>query len=106
MGVVQRLTSTDVDDVETSWRQFVPTARLNGVGPEGVLFDWRAATSAGFSSIDFELVASVRSAINPHDQLFVGQVTGQTTRVTSERGGIDPTGPWLSPGEHTETVWE
>jgi AraC-like DNA-binding protein len=106
MGVVQRLTSTDVDDVETSWRQFVPTARLNALDPADFRFDWRAATSGGFSSIDFDLVASVRSAINPHDQLFVGQATGPRTRVTSERGSIDSTGPWVSPGEHTTTEWE
>lgn len=100
-----QFTSSDVEQVEATWQQFVPSASLQRVDPRSFRFEWRSAELAGMTLVDYELAAQVHSRAEPLEQLLVCRVDAPDARVWSGRQALDPGSPWLSDGTPVEAQW-
>ena len=100
-----RFTSRNVDDVESTWQQFVPSAALQKVDPERFRFDWRSADLGSATLVRYDLAAQVRSAAEPHDQLLVCRVDSPDVHVWSEGRTLDARLPWLTDGAQVHAQW-
>ncbi|WP_091233076.1 helix-turn-helix transcriptional regulator [Microbacterium sp. 3J1] len=96
----------DVSLVESTWKQFVPSAVLHDVDPRRFLFDWHSADLGAASLVRYDLAAEVRSTAEPHDQFLACRVAGPDVRVWSDRGDLNPTSPWISDGPRVHAQWE
>lgn len=101
-----RFTSHDVDEVESTWRQFVPSAALQGVDPRHFRFDWRSAELGAATLVRYELAARIHSTAEPEDQILVCRVDGPDARIWSGRDKLDPRAPWLTDGTRVEAQWQ
>lgn len=106
MDPILRFSSRDVNSVEQTWQQFVPSAALQGFDPERFRFDWSSARLPGLSVVHYELAARIRCDVAPEDQLLVCRVDGADARVSTARGDLDPRRPWLTDGHQVQASWE
>ena len=105
MGEVLTLASRDVGDVESTWRQFVPSATLQRVDPRTFAFSWASAATPGFSVVKYRLNASVQSAIEPDGQLMACRVASRGGWVGTPRGDLNAGLPWLALDGPTSARW-
>ena len=105
LGEVLTLASRDVGDVESTWRQFVPSAALQRVDPRTFAFSWTSAATPGFSVVKYGLSASVQSAIEPDGQLMACRVVSRGGWVGTPRGDLNAGLPWLSLDGPTSARW-
>jgi AraC-like DNA-binding protein len=101
-----RFRTRDVSRVESTWKQFVPSAVLHDVDPNRFLFDWHSADLGGVNLVRYDLAAEVRSTAEPQDQILVCRVDGRDARVWSDREDLDPSRPWISDGPRVHAHWE
>lgn len=101
-----RFRTSDVSRVESTWKQFVPSAVLHDVDPERFRFDWHSADLGGVSLVRYDLAAEVRSTAEPQDQVLVCRVKGPDARVHSDRGDLDAGRPWISDGPRVHARWD
>jgi AraC-like DNA-binding protein len=101
-----RFRTSDVSRVESTWKQFVPSAVLHDVDPQRFRFDWHSADLGGVSLVRYDLAAEVRSTAEPQDQVLVCRVDGPDARVYSDRGDLDASRPWISDGPRVHARWE
>jgi len=101
-----RFRTRDITRVESTWKQFVPSAVLHDVDPTSFLFDWHSADLGGVSMVRYDLAAEVRSTAAPQEQLLVCRVDGPEARVYSDRGDLDARRPWISEGQRVHAHWE
>lgn len=101
-----RFLTRDVDRVETTWKQYVPSAVLHDVDPRRFRFEWHSADLSGVSLVRYDLAAEVRSTAEPQDQLLACRVDGPDAAVRSEKGGLDAGRPWLSDGPRVHARWD
>lgn len=96
----------DVSLVESTWKQYVPSAVLHDVDPQRFRFDWHSEEFGGVSLVRYDLAAQVRSTAEPHDQFLACRVAGADARIWSDRSDLDPTRPWLSDGPRVHAQWD
>ncbi|WP_309104554.1 AraC family transcriptional regulator [Microbacterium sp.] len=101
-----RFRSRDLARVETTWREFVPSAVLHSVDPQRFRFDWHSEQMEAASLVRYELAAEVRSTAEPHDQLLACRVDGADARVWTDKGDVDARLPWLSDGTRVHARWD
>ncbi|OAN40872.1 helix-turn-helix transcriptional regulator [Microbacterium sp. H83] len=95
----------DVSLVESTWKQFVPSAVLHDVDPQRFLFDWHSGELGAASLVRYDLAAEVRSTAEPHEQFLACRVSGPDVRIWSDRDDLDPTHPWMSDGPRVHAQW-
>ncbi|KJQ55821.1 helix-turn-helix transcriptional regulator [Microbacterium sp. SA39] len=100
-----QFTSRNVDDVESTWQQYVPSAALQKVDPQRFRFDWRAAELGTATLVHYDLAAQVHSTAEPHDQLLVCRVDSPDVRLWSDRQNLDARLPWLTDGTRVQAQW-
>ena len=100
-----QFTSRNVDDVESTWQQYVPSATLQKVDPLRFRFDWRSADLGTATLVRYDLAAQVHSTAEPHDQLLVCRVDSPDVRVWSKDGDLDASMPWLTDGAPVQARW-
>lgn len=107
MGELLRLRSRDVGVVESTWGRVLPGSGLRSVDPERFRFLWTSVTMPGFSLVEYQLEAGVRTVADPPDHLLACQVTMHTGRVGTARQEFDRQRPWIRPQEEAATAeWE
>jgi AraC-like DNA-binding protein len=105
-GERMQFTSTDVEQVEATWQQFVPSSTLQNADPSRFRFDWRSANLDSATLVDYRLAAQVHSRAEPHDQMLVCRVDAPDARVWSARHTLDARSPWISDGARVEAKWD
>ncbi|MBW8763408.1 MAG: helix-turn-helix transcriptional regulator [Microbacterium sp.] len=100
-----RFTSRDVDRVQSTWRQFVPSATLQNVDPRRFRFSWRSAQLRSATVVRYDLAAQVRSVAAPEDQLLACRVDAPDGRVWSGQNDLDVTLPWITDGRPVQASW-
>lgn len=100
-----RFTSRDVQRVESTWKQFVPSASLNRADPARFRFDWHSEEMRGASLVRYALAAQVSSTAEPEDQLLVCRVDAPDVLIRSRHGDLDPSRPWISDGQVIHATW-
>lgn len=101
-----RFLTRDVDRVESTWKQYVPSAVLHDVNPRRFRFEWYSADLGGVSLVRYDLAAEVRSAAEPQGQLLACRVDGPDAMVRFERGELGTGQPWLSDGPRIDARWD
>lgn len=101
-----QFTSRNVDDVESTWRQYVPSAALQKVDPRRFLFDWRSAGLGSATLVHYDLAAQVHSTAEPRDQLLVCRVDSPDVRLWADDEELDARMPWLTDGTRVQARWE
>lgn len=101
-----QFTSTDLEQVESTWQQFVPSASLQKADPRRFRFDWRSEDLGGAALVNYRLAAQVHSAAEPDDQVLVCRVDAPDARVWSARDAVDPGSAWISDGTRVEAKWD
>lgn len=100
-----QFTSRNVDDVESTWQQYVPSAALQKVDPLRFRFDWRSADLGSATLVHYDLAAQVHSVAEPHDQLLVCRVDSPGARIWSADEELDASVPWLTDGTRVQARW-
>ena len=98
--------STEAVEVAEIWRRFAPSSELLQVDEARCELDWFSVSTPGFSVIEYELAADVRSMIEPEDQLFTCRVTTSSGGSVSARRALRSDLPWASAGETVRAHWE
>ena len=106
MGELLTLSSRDVGVVEETWRQFVPSAALQRVDPRTFGFSWSSSAMPHFSTVRYELSASVQSAIDPEGQLMACRVASRGGWVGTPRGELNAGLPWVALDTPTSARWQ
>lgn len=101
-----RFTSTDIEQVESTWQQFVPSASLQDADPRRFRFDWRSEELGSTALVSYRLAAQVHSKAEPLDQILVCGVDAPDARVWSDRAALTPDSPWISDGTRVEAKWD
>ncbi|PRB18891.1 helix-turn-helix transcriptional regulator [Microbacterium sp. MYb62] len=101
-----QFTSTDVEQVETTWQQFVPSSSLQNADRQRFRFDWRSEDLRSVTLVNYRLAAQIHSRAEPQDQLLVCRVDASDARVWSSRQPLDPRSPWISDGTRVEAKWD
>lgn len=101
-----QFTSADLERVESTWQQFVPSSSLQKADPRSFRFDWRSEELETASLIDYRLAAQVHSRAEPEEQLLVCRVEAPDARVWSGRESLDAESVWMSDGTAVEAKWE
>ncbi len=96
----------DVARVESTWKQYVPSAVLHDVDPQRFLFDWHSEELGAVSLVRYDLAAEVRSTAEPEDQFLACRVDGPDAAVWSDRDDLDPAHPWLTDGTRVDARWD
>lgn len=100
-----RFTSNDVERVESTWKQFVPSASLNRADPALFRFDWHSEELGATSLVNYRLAAQVSSTAAPEDQILACRVDAPDARLHTADRALDPTRPWISDGEAVHAEW-
>lgn len=100
-----QFTSRNVDDVESTWQQYVPSAALQKVDPQRFRFDWRSADLGSATLVRYDLAAQVHSSAEPQDQLLVCRVESPDVRLWSDQQTLDARMPWLTDGTKVQAQW-
>lgn len=101
-----QFTSADLERVESTWQQFVPSSSLQKADPRRFRFDWRSEELETASLIDYSLAAQVHSRAEPLEQLLVCRVEAPDARVWSGRESLDAQSVWMSDGTEVEARWD
>ncbi|WP_262000912.1 helix-turn-helix transcriptional regulator [Microbacterium sp. Mcb102] len=101
-----QFTSTDIEQVESTWQQFVPSAALQDADPRRFRFDWRSEELRSVTLVNYRLAAQVHSTAEPLDQILVCRVDARDARVWSARHSLTPGAPWISDGTRVEAKWD
>lgn len=101
-----QFTSTDVEQVESTWQQFVPSSSLQNADRRRFRFDWRSEDLRSVALVNYRLAAQIHSRAEPQDQLLVCRVDAADARVWSARQTLDPRSPWISDGARVEARWD
>ncbi len=101
-----QFTSADLERVESTWQQFVPSSSLQKADPRRFRFDWRSEELETASLIDYRLAAQVHSRAEPLEQLLVCRVEAPDARVWSGRESLDAQSVWMSDGTEVEARWD
>ena len=99
-----QFTSADLERVESTWQQFVPSSSLQKADPRRFRFDWRSEELETASLIDYRLAARVHSRAEPLEQLLVCRVEAPDARVWSGRESLDAQSVWMSDGTEVEAM--
>jgi len=105
MGQRLNVRSTGHEEVERVWQRFVPSARLDRIDPKRVSFSWDSVELPGFSTVAYELAASVHSSIRMDDQIMACRLVGDSVRLEADGHSVDPRRPWLGADGSTEAQW-
>lgn len=100
-----RFVSHDVESVEHTWKQFVPSASLNRADPARFRFEWRSEQMQRTALVRYTLAAQVSSTAAPEDQILVCRVDAPDALVREGRRDLDPTRPWISDGRAIHATW-
>ncbi len=106
MAERRRLRSIGAEAVEETWQRVVPSARLKRLDPQHSAFEWASADVGGFTVLAYELDASVRSAVQPEDQLMVCRVAAPEGGAWDDEGPLDGRLPWATSGQSVHARWE
>jgi AraC-like DNA-binding protein len=101
-----QFTSTDIEQVESTWQQFVPSSSLQNADPRSFRFDWRSEELNSTTLVDYRLAAQVHSRAEPQEQILVCRVEAPDARVWSAREALAPGAPWISDGPRVEARWD
>ena len=101
-----QFTSTDVEQVESTWQQYVPSSSLQRADPHRFRFDWRSEDLDDATLVNYRLAAQVHSTAEPHDQILVCRVDAPTARVWAGRDTLDARSPWISDGTRVDAEWD
>ncbi|WP_217183843.1 AraC family transcriptional regulator [Streptomyces sp. AC495_CC817] len=101
-----KFVSYDVDRVQSTWKQFVPSAELQGVDPQRFRFDWRSSELGAATVVRYDLEAQVHSLAAPEDQLLVCRVDSPDARVWSGAHDLDPSLPWATDRREVQASWD
>lgn len=99
------LQSTGVAEVEQTWQEFVPSARIERADKR-VRFSWNSITLEGLSVVSYDLTATVRSTVDPSDQLMACRLGARDGWVGNEVRDLHPGMPWLTVDGPTRARWE
>jgi len=105
MAQVLTVQTEGVDDVERTWRRFVPSARLERADPRRVRFSWSSIELPSLIVVSWDLAASVRASITMQDQLMACRMTGPDMRLDHNGAPLDPTRPWIGADATVEARW-
>jgi len=105
MGQVVSVRSHGVTEVEQTWQQFVPSARLHRIDPRNVGFSWASVELPHFTTVAYELSAGVRASIDMDHQVMACRISGDKTRVRSGAQDLDARSPWLGVDRPIEAEW-
>lgn len=100
-----RFSSRDVSRVESTWKDYVPSAVLQKVDPQRFRFDWHSVQLQGVSVVRYALDAEIQSLVEPQDQFLVCRVDGPDAAVSADRTDLDPARPWLTDREQVRARW-
>ena len=98
--------SFDIERVEETWRQYVPSASLQRVDPNRFMFDWTSAELGSVTLVRYDLAAEVQSVAQPENELLVCRVAAPHAEVGSGRESMDAGQPWLTDGAQVHARWE
>lgn len=101
-----RFRTDDLARVESTWKQYVPSAVLHDVDRRRFFFDWHSADLGGASVVRYDLAAEVRSTAQPENQFLICRVQGPAVRVRSDRADLDAGRPWITDGSRVHAHWE
>jgi len=101
-----RLRTAGAHAVEEIWQSVVPSAKLHRVDPQRFAFDWTSATLEGMTVVAYDLEASVRSAVEPTDQVMVCRVSATDGGAWDEQGPLDARQPWVSADRPVRARWD
>ncbi|MFS0852164.1 helix-turn-helix transcriptional regulator [Microbacterium sp. 179-I 3D4 NHS] len=99
-------TSRDVERVEETWKQYVPSAALQRVEPARFSFDWTSAQLGDVSFVRYDLAAQVHSVAEPEDHFLACRVEAADAEVFSGRDALDARLPWLTDAARVEAKWK
>ncbi|MCK6067414.1 MULTISPECIES: helix-turn-helix transcriptional regulator [Microbacterium] len=105
MAQVLRARARGAEDVESVWRRVVPSARLDGADRRPLAFDWTSVTVRGLTVVSYDLTASVRSVVQPEDELMACRVVTADGWVGNDHEDLDPSLPWLSTDRGMRARW-
>ncbi|MDF2990452.1 MAG: btr [Microbacterium sp.] len=105
MGHVHTVQTHGIDDVERTWRRFVPSARLERADPRRVRFSWSSIELPSLTVVSWDLAASVRASIHMQDQLMACRTAGPDMRLDHDGAPLDPTRPWIGADATVEARW-
>ncbi|UYO96524.1 AraC family transcriptional regulator [Microbacterium sp. M28] len=106
MQSVLRFRSRDVERVEETWQQFVPSAQLQRADRRDFRFDWASASLPEMSVVRYELAAGVASVVEPEAQILACRVTGGDAQVQSSKGPLPHGSAWITDGEPVSARWD
>jgi AraC-like DNA-binding protein len=98
--------SRDVERVEETWKQYVPSASLQRVEPARFAFDWTSAEFGDVSFVRYDLAAQVHSIAEPDDHFLACRVEAADAEVSSSREKLDARQPWLTDAARVEAKWQ
>jgi AraC-like DNA-binding protein len=101
-----RLRTAGAHAVEETWQSVVPSARLHRVDPQRFAFDWHSVAVDGMTVVAYDLDASVRSAVDPEDQVVVCRLSTTDGGAWDEHGPLDARQPWVSADRAVRARWE
>lgn len=101
-----RFRTADVARVESTWKQFVPSAVLHDVDPHRLYFDWKSVELGELTLVRYDLAAKVRTTAEPEDQFIACRVEGPDAQLRSDRSELVASRPWLSDGPRVHAQWE
>lgn len=106
MADILRLRAQGASTVEETWQRFVPSARLASRDTRRMAFDWTSVSLPGLSVVEYELTASIRSAIDPEGQIMACRVAARGAQVWSDDRDLDARLPWLTDAERIQARWD
>lgn len=101
-----RFRSNEIERVEETWRQYVPSASLQRVDPDRFHFDWSSLELGSVTLVNYELAAEVHSIAEPVSELLVCRVAAPSAELSSGREALDASQPWLTDGVRVEARWQ
>lgn len=101
-----RFRAAGAEAVEQTWRTVVPSAQLQRADPRQFEFEWSSATLDGMTVVAYELEASVRSAVDPQEQLMVCRLMAADGGAWDVHGPLDARQPWASADLPVRARWD
>jgi AraC-like DNA-binding protein len=98
MRDVLRVRASGAEEVEETWRRYVPSARLNGTSIARLHFDWTSVSLPEFTFVDYEIDADLSSAVHPEDQIMACRVVTRTGTIDDDSGTLNASLPWVTTG--------
>lgn len=103
---ILRFRSSNVDDVESIWQRFVPSARLQGVDRQRFGFDWTSATVPGLDVVSYDLTAKAHSSVDLEGQIMACRLASRGAQVASRGRALHADSPWIAADDPAEARWD